>query len=174
MKILVTILTVLFLMFTAETCDDGNKTRKVYDAEQRHTVANQQQLVNVQPPVSLNWSLEREQVNKRTLLWNDPNKVSYIYLINWGKVMAFYVIKGKVSSVNSQVTNTMQIVNHTSSSESGYVLPSPAEDGSYGTNGDGIFFFTTDGTYVEWKGDYMLSDKPLKMTTQPELIREIK
>jgi len=54
------------------------------------------------------------------------------------------------------------------------VIPSPAEDGSYGTNGDAVFFFTTDGAYVEWNGSYMLADQPLKLTTQPELVREIK
>jgi hypothetical protein len=47
-------------------------------------------------------------------------------------------------------------------------------DGSYGSNGDAIFFFTTDDIYVEWRGDYMLADQPLKMTTQPELVRQIK
>jgi hypothetical protein len=93
--------------------------------------------------------------------------------------MAFYTIKGKVSSVNSQLTNTEQLSSRRVERNASYeyvdgVLPSPSEDGSYGTNGDGIFFFTTEGAYVEWAGDYMLSDQPLKLTTQPELIREIK
>jgi hypothetical protein len=30
-----------------------------------------------------------------------------------------------------------------------------------------LFFFTTDGAYVEWMGDYMLCDKPLKLATPP-------
>lgn len=85
--------------------------------------------------------------------------------------MAFYSIKGKVSSVNSQITNPEQIVKRFSGS---HKVSSPAEDGSYGENGDGIFFFTTDGTYVEWAGEYMLADKPLKMLTPPALVRNIK
>lgn len=36
------------------------------------------------------------------------------------------------------------------------------------------YIFTTEGAYVEWKGDYMMSDQPLKLTTQPELVRQIK
>lgn len=148
--------------------------------EQEKTETNQSALLQVQPPTKLSWSLERDNINKRTNLWNSPNKVSYIYLINYGKVMAFYSVKGKVSSVNSQVTNPEQLAQAFLPSRlTGYntvdgVLPSPAEDGSYGTNGDGIFFFTTEGAYVEWKGDYMLADQPLKLSTQPELIREIK
>jgi hypothetical protein len=37
-----------------------------------------------------------------------------------------------------------------------------------------VFFFTTDGVYVEWKGEYLYVDEPLKFTTQPELVRTIK
>lgn len=147
--------------------------------EQTLTEENQNVLLKNQPPIKLDWSLERENLNKRTSLWNDPNKISYIYLVNFGKVMAFYTIKGKVSSVNSQVTNTEQLSLRRMDTLSSYVdvegtLPSPSEDGSYGTNGDAIFFFTTDGIYVEWAGDYMLADQPLKLATPPELIREIK
>lgn len=139
-------------------------------AEQDMTEKNQSRLLSVQPPVQLEWSLEREQINKRTDLWNDKNKVSYIYLVDFGKVMAFYTIKGKVSSVNSQITNPEQVSKRWGGH---FVIPSPAEDGSYGENGDAIFFFTTDGTYVEWAGTYMLADKPLKMATPPQLVREV-
>jgi hypothetical protein len=145
--------------------------------EQNLTEANQAVLLKTQPPVRLTYSLERDNINNRTELWNDPNKVSFIYLVNYGKVMAFYTIKGKVSSVNSQITNPSQIVDDGTSTFDGrnpnHVMPSPAEDGSYGTNGDGVFFFCTDGTYVEWSGDYMLCDKPLKLTTPPELVIDV-
>lgn len=153
-------------------CDDYEDTSA--GQEQQRTEINQSKLLKSQPPVSLDWSLERENINKRTTLWNDSNKVSYIYLVDYGKVMAFYTIKGKVSSVNSQITNPEQIVTR---SRGGHwievVIPSPAEDGSYGTNGDAIFFFTTDGTYVEWAGSYMLADKPLKLSTPPQLIQQV-
>ena len=154
-------------------CDESKQSTSAI--EQQRTEENQAVLLKAQPPEKLTWSLERENINKRTKLWNDPNKVSFIYLVNYGKVMAFYPVKGKVSSVNSQITNPSQFVSRAYHSSSvGCSLPSPAEDGSYGTNGDAVFFFTTDGTYVEWAGDYMLCDKPLKLATPPELVREIK
>lgn len=157
-------------------CDYKESTSQI---EQNKTEENQSKLLEVQPPVKLNWSLERENINKRTNLWNDENKISYIYLVDYGKVMAFYTIKGKVSSVNSQITNPEQLAVSRKETYGSYeyvngVLSSPAEDGSYGTNGDGIFFFTTDGIYVEWAGNYMLADQPLSMTTPPALYREIK
>lgn len=157
-------------------CDYEQKPQSTVQQEQQRTEQNQQRLLQAQPPVQLEFSLERENINKRTTLWNDANKVSYIYLVNYGKVMAFYTIKGKVSSVNSQITNPEQLKSRYNSSAWGWAvtLPSPAEDGSYGTNGDAIFFFTTDWTYVEWAGDYMLADKPLKLSTPPELVREVR
>ena len=142
--------------------------------EQKLTEENQSRLLSNQPPVKLDWSLERENINRRTNLWNDSSKLSYIYLVSYGKVMAFYTIEGKVSSVNSQVTNTDQIATkYVNGSRYAEVLASPSEDGSYGTNGDAIFFFTTEGVYVEWAGSYMLADEPLQLTTPPALVRTI-
>ena len=174
------ILGCLVLCFTLTGC--FNSIKNTSTLEQEMTEENQEKLLKNQPPTKLDWSLERENINKRTILWNNENKLSYIYLISYGKVMAFYTIKGKVSSVNSQITNPEQLTarrmqlygngttgRHTIDGN----LPSPAEDGSYGTNGDGIFFFTTDGIYVEWAGSYMLADQPLQLTTPPELIRNI-
>lgn len=162
MLVLMSIL--MLSLFTA--CEPKGTSEK----EQKQTEENQARLLTAQPPVSLQWSLERENINKRTNLWNNENKVSYIYLVSYGRIMAFYSIKGKVSSVNSQITNPEQLKRTHGGS---VTLPSPAEDGSYGTNGDGIFFFTTDGTYVEWAGNYMLADKPFKLSTPPTLTRAI-
>lgn len=169
---------VIFLVFGLLGLQGCRSDKGTAEKEQERTEENQSKLLKIQPPVQLDWSLERENINKRTMLWNNPNKISYIYLVNYGKVMSFFTIKGKVSSVNSQITNPAQLAHRVyhylgRNLQEG-ILPSPAEDGSYGTNGDAIFFFTTDGTYVEWAGDYMLCDKPLKLTTPPELVRELK
>ena len=53
------------------------------------------------------------------------------------------------------------------------VVKSPDLDGSYGSNGDAIFFFTTDDIYVEWSDTYLLSDQPLRMAQEPLLIRKV-
>ena len=145
-----------------------------YEAEL--TEANQYRLDKAVPPPELKTSLERKNLKRRLELWNNENKIAYIYLINYGKVMDYYTIKGKVSSVNSKLTSGEQIVDdpHGNYDAGSKVVESPQLDGSYGTNGDAIFFFTTEGAYVEWRGDYMLSDQPLKLSTPPELYREIK
>lgn len=176
-KVFILIPALAVLILAGAGCE-VSQTQNTAVQEQALTESNQARLLESQPPPKLDWSLERENIMKRTTLWNNPNKVSYIYLVNYGKVMAFYTIKGKVSSVNSQITNPEQVIDSNSAyriyNGNAITVPSPSEDGSYGTNGDAIFFFTTDGAYVEWAGDYMLADQPLKLSTQPELVREIK
>ena len=167
-KLLILVMSV-FILIILTSCD---RTSSYADKEEELVGKNQSTLLTNQPPVSLKWSLERENINKRTNRWNDVNKISYIYLItDYGQIMAFYTIKGKVSSVNSQITNPEKVVENGATGIA--TLPSPAEDGSYGSNGDAIFFFTTDDAYVEWNGKYLLCDKPLKLSTAPLLVREM-
>lgn len=139
----------------------------------------QKNIVTNVPIPQITTSQERLNVAKRAELFNDENKISYVYLTSYGKVMAFYTVKGKVSSLQSYMSPTQKLVKGDGSpcsyySESCQVVDAPDIDGTYGDNVAGIFFFTTDGAYVEWNGDYMMSDQPLKLTTQPELVRTIK
>jgi len=139
------------------------------------TASNFARLAKAVPVPQLSDSQERQNLVERLQRFNVSNKISYIYLVNYGKVMAFYTVKGKVSSVNSMLTCTEQIVDngHDYDRYESHAVSSPDLDGSYGSNGDAIFFFTTESVYVEWNGDYMLVDQPLKLSTPPELVREI-
>ncbi len=164
------------------SCSDVNtEAKNTFTKEAALTEVNQRKLSQNQPLPQFDTSLERTNLINRLKQWNKPDKISYVYLLQFGKVMSFYTVKGKVSSLNSLVTNPTQVVDGagnqcaaSSVSATGCTsVPSPDLDGSYGDNPQGIFFWTTEGAYVEWSGDYMLSDQPLKLTTQPELVREV-
>lgn len=154
-------------------------------------IENQTKLTNSVEMPKLTTSQERLNIKRRAELFDNENKISYIYLVNYGKVMAFYTVKGKVSSLKSYLSpqeilvdykgrpcsaepNVCELGYGESRSGAAYSIQAPDIDGSYGDNADGIFFFTTEGAYVEWVGDYMMSDQPLKLSTPPELVREIK
>ncbi len=161
----------LGLLTSCEDIKTGESTKK----EMEQTEANQVRLAAAIPPPILHDSLERRNLVKRLERLNKPNQISYIYLISFGKVMAFYAVNGKVSSLNSLLTTPEQVVRVPASGGSSLVtLPSPDFDGSYGKNPDGIFFFEaiTD-QYVEWTGEFLWSDLPLKLTQPPELVINI-
>lgn len=155
---------------------DGVKVGESFWWESKITEKNQQELAKKYPPLQLEDSLERQNLRKRYEHLNDRDVVHHVYLMSYGKVVAYYTAQGKVSSVNSKLTQTEQLVKCDRDGGTGgsehCIVSSPQMDGSYGTNGDGIFFFTTDGKYVEWNGEYLVSDQPLNIQTPVTLTKK--
>ena len=150
------------------------------------TEANQKQLVNAQPPFQMENSLERQNLIRRYQYLNDRNNVHHVYMLSHdGKVINYEVAQGKISSVNSKLTNDKQIVEIPDARWDDYnggggaegpnwkVVESPQMDGSYGSNGNAIFFFTTDGHYMEWNGLYVVSEEPKQITTEVTLLDQV-
>jgi hypothetical protein len=166
---------------------DGNiPQQSSQEIEQQNMESQQQTMINNVPAPILSKSLERENIAARLQVLNDNSKVFYVYLVNYGKVMAFYTAKGKVSSLNSYMTPMQRIVadqacldncwGSSSCDKSGcyFTVEAPDQDGSYGENDNGVFFFTTEGAYVEWHGDYLVSDFALSLSTPAELVINLK
>lgn len=146
--------------------------------EARRSETIQKHLTDSQPQPQLDFSLERDNLIQRVERWNDPNKLSYIYLLGEnGNVVGYFPMKGKVSSVNSALSAPEQLVDDPNTrwkeNSQSQILSSPQEDGSYGENGDAIFFFLTDGTYMEWAGSYLLSDEPIKLNVEPIMTYDV-
>ena len=159
----ITFVLVLFMACLVTGCGSDVKDNRSAIEEQNRTEENQQGLNKAQPAPKLSWSLERDNLIKRFKLMNDRAVMFYMYLFIEGvsQPVGYYQVN-KVSSVNSQLTNTSQIVQY--KVDGGYksdILPSPAEDGSYGTNGDGIFGFTPEDIYIEHNMKYVVSTVPL-------------
>lgn len=176
-----------FTLFTHKTLACGFITTCPTDTTNSSQLSQLQQnmaaIIKAEPIPQVSDSQERANISKRAQLFNSPDKLSYIYLISYGKVMAFYTVQGKVSSLNSYMTPQDELVDangnncsrdNVNQDEPCFTVQAPDVDGSYGTNPNGIFFFTTEGAYVEWEGDYMMSDQPLKLSTPPELVRDVK
>jgi prepilin-type N-terminal cleavage/methylation domain-containing protein len=147
----------------------------VQQQDEQQTVTNQINRLQTAVPIpSLESSLERQNISRRLQLFSNESKISYIYLTSFGKVMAFYTVKGKITSGGKRLTSEQRLIDNTNYSSAQYITEAPELDGTYGHSGDYIYFWTTDGTYVQWNGEYMLADQPLQLTTQPELVRTVK
>jgi len=152
--------------------------------EMKITEKNQMKLVQKRPPFVMEDSLERQNLIRRYKYLNDRSNLHHVYMVSDdGKVINYEVAKGKVSSVNSKLTNDKQIVRiegcKVYRDANGYgftdgscykTMESPQMDGSYGTNGDAIFFFTPEGHYVEYNGKYIVSEQPKNIQTAVTLV----
>lgn len=148
----------------------------------RQDMLNQQQAANAlqsnQPtPTDIDYSLERYNLIRRTYWVNGQREkanalpceiekpLGYIVLFTQsGAVVGSFVVDGKVSSLNSFLTpdsEHYELDGSTSADGNGKNDWLADVDGSYGTNDNGIFFFTPDGKYIEWTGTYLYSDIPM-------------
>ena len=155
------------------TSSYGNDAQKVEDTQRR--------VQSSVPIPEIKTSAERKNIAGRATFFDNENLTTYIYLLSkQGSVVGFYPVRGKVSSLKSYLTPLDKIISRSGTNCYGsgsdcYVVSAPDIDGAYGENADGIFFFTADtGAYVEWNGEYMVSSQPLKLSTQPLLVRELK
>lgn len=128
---------------------------------------------NQKTPTDISYSLERYNLIRRaywvngqrekanTLICEIEKPLGYIVLFAGNAVVGRFVVDGKVSSLNSYLTPDSEyyelIYSGTSICKNKWLAD---VDGTYGENDNGIFFFTPDGKYVEWTGEYLYSDIP--------------
>lgn len=151
--------------------------------EQGNAVQDNLNKLTQQVPIpNLSNSIERSNISKRLTAFSDPNKISYIYLVSYGRVMAFYTIKGKVTSGSKRLTAQSVSVDSCgniagigqSLCTGSFNVEQPELDGTYGSSNPYVYFWTTSGAYIQWSGDYMLADQPLQLSTAPELTMTVK
>ena len=142
-------------------CEDVPTGTAQGDGQKQTEQAFQSQSSAVPYPASeLKDSLERRNLKERLLRTNKPNQQGFVYLMSFGKIIGYYPVKGKVSSTQSQMTTDSLVIDRT---EGDVVVNAPGDDGSYGPNEEGIFFFTTEGQMVTTNLDYIWSDNPISV-----------
>lgn len=144
-------------------------------ADVRSTLFVGERLAANQPtPSDIEYSLERYNLIKRAYWVNGQREkanalicavdkpLGYIVLFtDSGAVVGSFIVDGKVSSLNSYLTPDSEFYEYACGGSYSYKNEwLPDVDGTYGSNDNGIFFFTTDGKYVEWTGTYLYSDIP--------------
>ena len=181
-KIIATVLAFIMLLILA-ACDAGEASGTAQDVANTQYAANVIQ-GNQQTPVDLNYSLERYNLIRRAYWVNGQREkantlpceiekpLGYIVLLTEsGSTVGSFIVDGKVSSLNSFLSPDSEFYEKDLGYRSSDTATSKAVydfsnkwiadvDGSYGENDTGIFFFTTDGKYIEWTGTYLYSDIP--------------
>ena len=174
MKKAVIVVMIMALVLALCACDEG-KTTSGSTADTQATKAVADVLQRNQPtPTDIDYSLERYNLIRRAYWVNGQREkaasvpcaiqkpLGYIVLFTEnGAVVGRFVVDGKVTSLNLYLTPDSEYYEYSGSSGSYKNRWLADVDGSYGSNdANGIFFFTTDGKYIEWTGDYLYSDIP--------------
>ena len=172
--IVVTLLIVIALL-TLVACDTNKSANKKLNEGVNNAMNSGANIVANQPaPTDLDYSLERYNVIRRaywvngqrekamTLPCSITRPLGYIVLFSKsGAVVGRFVVDGKVSSLNSYLFPAEWLQRVEQNGDWHYEIVEIAGiDGCYGSNVSGIFFFTTDGKYIEWTGDFLYSDIP--------------
>lgn len=163
MKKFVAFIFVIMLALALCACEESGQYKDTVS-----TLTTASNLQNAQPtPNDLDYSLERYNLIRRAYWVNGQREkanmlvcsvdkpLGYIVLFAGNTTVGRFVVDGKVSSLNSFLTPDSTYV------DSGRWIADV--DGSYGENDNGIFFFTPDGKYVEWNGEYLYSDIPFEI-----------
>jgi hypothetical protein len=143
------------------SCSEDKPTAQTQGQAQTEQAFAQQSQAVPYPADQLKDSLERRNIRERLLRTNNPSRIGYVYLISFSKPLGYYVIKGKVSSTQSQMTTDQFVERHTDTGGGNLAYNAPGDDGSYGANEDGVFFFTTEGAMVTTTLDFVYSDQPI-------------
>lgn len=176
MKKIISIILVFIMLFAVCGCEAESMTGTLQDKENTKIAANTIQ-GNQPTPVDLNYSLERYNLIRRAYWVNGQREkanaliceiekpLGYIVLFSGNAAVGNFVVDGKVSSLNSYLTPDSEYYEIAAGEHASmhYNTWLADIDGSYGENDSGIFFFTPDGKYIEWSGDYLYSDIPFIM-----------
>lgn len=148
------------------SCEDSSLKQDV-----SRTIEAGSTLTKNQPsPTDIEYSLERYNLIRRAYWVNGEKEkaravtrpaevpMGYCVLFNYGQVIGQFMVDGKVTSLNSFLTEDYYY------STNGRQYAMPDIDGSFGSNDDGVFFFTPEWQYIEWTGEYLYSDTPFKVS----------
>lgn len=181
-KFFAIILALVVLACCMVGCDDYETSGSQSDKTATLEVADKLQ-TNQPTPTDIEYSLERYNLIRRAYWVNGMREranalpcevekpLGYIVLFTEsGAVVGSFIVDGKVSSLNSFLTPDSEYYEKYLGGDSGKNDTSSVDrwsnkwladvDGSYGTNDNGIFFFTPNGQYIEWTGTYLYSDIP--------------
>ena len=172
MKKIIALVLMMVLFTLSLTACDGETSGTKQDIAATMSVADG--LVSSQAtPTDIDFSLERYNLMRRAYWVNGQREKAnsiicevskpfgYIILFAGNAPVSRFIVDGKVSSLNSFLTPDAY---HEYVGNGGVKTIELSDvDGSYGENDNGIFFFTVDGNYVEWTGEYLYSDIPIEI-----------
>lgn len=146
-------------------CSSQEPEGQKADADRRTKTV--QSLIEGQPAKSMEYSPSRETINFWIDTWDEPGKLSFVYLQGAnGEFLGYYVLEGLPVSYCASITRNYDI--RSGSGDTELLLPAPGVDGVWYSGGQCNTYYgkdATTGAYVEWTAglgiNTLLFDEPL-------------
>lgn len=109
---------------------------------------------------------EIDNIKRRLQLTSNPGQIGFILLLNeMGKPVMYTSVKGKITSGGKRLTapQEMKCLDVAGGGCSVQTVDAPSDEGTYGSSNPYVFFWTTEGQYIQWSGKYLYSDKPFRI-----------
>jgi|SRR3989344_7449009 len=126
--------------------------------------ARAERAVKEQPVYEITHSVERDNINKRLALANDPTQIMWVYcLSDMGNVVMSSPVVGKPTSSNKRLEPYVSVVDRDSTDGDSRSWDQIGADRTYGSSDSYVYWFTPEGQYIQWNGLYIASNVPLKI-----------
>lgn len=125
---------------------------------------------------SINFSenSEIDNIKKRLELTSNPGALGYVVLLNeMGQPIVYTSVVGKVTSSSKRLTSPWQVYDmcrNGVSIDCLTVTDAPSDEGTWGSSSPYVYFWSQTGQYYQWSGQYLYSDKPLRLSVKPLVI----
>lgn len=147
----------------------------LFGCQEEHPSAKRQQSAKAAEAAnSINFTenAEIDNIKKRLELTSNPGLTGFVLLMNeMGQPIMYTGVKGKITSGGKRLTEPDRLYNNGNTYG---VRASSSDEGTYGSSGEYIFFWTPEGQYIQWNGKYMYSDKPFRVKIEPLVVTTAK
>jgi hypothetical protein len=150
----IVLVALLLTVFSMIAVAEGGQQITDPSSNKEKAVENERKSSNQVPVPNIQYFPERQTIARWAREFDTPNITCYLYLVQNGQILGYYITNGKPASTQSYLTPEYGY-------EDGYDLGEysgvaqvglPDIDGTYGNNSPGIRFFTASGIAVEWGG----------------------
>lgn len=111
---------------------------------------------------------EIENIKRRLELTSNPEQIGFVLLLNdMGQPIMYTSVKGKVTSGGKRLTSPEKVWGPLSCGQycDQTLGPAPSDEGTWGSSDPYVYFWTTNGQYIQWNGSYLYSDQPFRINS---------
>jgi hypothetical protein len=175
-RTLVALVGLVLTVLALTACEEDPPASQASEEQSRQ--ASYDALVTGQPSQRMEYSPTRETINFWIDTWDEPGKLSYVYLQNAdGTMIGYYVMEGLPVNMCAALTPNYEKIEADLGDFNGEMLvPAPSVDGVYYSGGQCMTYYgkdATTGTYLEYTAglgiNVLLFEEPLPRyaDTQP-------